>query len=644
MKQFSVLCAALFLNAAAFSQTLISYGNSTVDKDEFLRAYNKNKPAVTDKEKALRDYLELYTNFKLKVKAAQELHLDTIAQIRYDTQNFRDQIAANYLTDEKGMQSIVNEAIARSAKDLHVIYFSVPVTDGISPADTMKAYNAANELYNILKNGSTDYATAVTGASAKFSPAKYADAGYITAFSLPYEIENIVYNTAPGSISRPYRGAKGWLIFKVTDQRPDAGKWKAAQILFAYPPEADYNTKLAVKEKADSVYRLLQNGMAFDAAAKQFSDDRMSYSTGGELPEFGTGKYADVFEQHVFSLKNDNDISVPFETAFGYHIVKRMAHTPLPVAGDAAYISEIKQRILNDSRINNERELFARETAARTGFKRTASVGDAELLRYADSVKKHYADDNTGLMPVSKKTIITFKDGTQVKGSEWLKFVKSNSNAEVFTKADKALLNNFTDQQVINYYKAHLETYNPDFRYQMQEFREGNMLFEIMERNVWSKAGADSAGLAAYYNAHKENYKWENSADVLIFNCTDEKTAQETMDKLRAGKTWQALAEESNNKVQSDSGRYELSQIPGTVNNNITQPGNFSAIIKNSDGTAAFVQYIRVYPPNMQRNFYDARGLVINDYQNVLEQRWVEELRKRYPVKINEAVVKQMLN
>lgn len=644
MKQFSFLCAALFLNAAAFSQTLISYGNSTVDKDEFLRAYNKNKPAVTDKEKALRDYLELYTNFKLKVKAAQELHLDTIAQIRYDTQNFRDQIAANYLTDEKGMQSLVDEAIARSAKDLHIIYFSVPVADGAAPADTLKAYNGAKELYNILKSGNTDYASAVTGITAKFSPAKYADAGYITAFSLPYELENIVYSTPTGSISQPYRSSKGWLIFEAADQRPDAGKWKAAQILLAYPPNADYNTKLAIKEKADSVYDLLQKGMAFDAAAKQFSDDRMSYSTGGELPEFGTGKYANVFEQHVFSLKNDNDISAPFETEFGYHIVKRIAHTPQPASGDAAYISEIKQRILNDSRINNERDMFARETAARTGFKRIAAVNDAELLRYADSVKKHYNDDNTGLMPVSNKTIIIFKDGTQVKGSEWLKFVKSNSNPEVFVKADKTLLNNFTTQEMVNYYKAHLENYNPDFRYQMQEFREGNMLFEIMERNVWSRAGADSVGLLAYYNAHKENYKWENSADVLIFNCTDEKMAEETINKLRAGKTWQSLAEESNNKVQADSGRYELSQIPGTVANNTPQPGSFSPVIKNSDGTAAFVQYIRVYPPNMPRNFYDARGLVINDYQNVLEQKWVEELRKRYPVKINEPVVKQMLN
>ena len=645
MKQIFIFCAGLCLSNTVFSQTLISYGNGTVSKDEFLRAYNKNKPTTTDKEKAMRDYLALYTNFKLKVEAAKELHLDTVAQIRYDTQNFRDQIAANYLTDEKGMQALINEAAVRSAKDLHVVYFSVPVADGATPADTLKAYNAANEIYNRLKTGGTDYAATATDVSSKFYPAKYADAGFVTAFSLPYDLENIIYNTAPGSISRPYRTSRSWLLLKVTDQRADVGKWKVAQILFAYPPNANYSVKLAVKEKADSVYHLLQKGLAFDAAAKQFSDDRMSYMTGGELPEFSTGKFSGDFESHVLALKKDNDLSTPFETDFGYHIVKRLGHTNLPTdASDAAWLAELKQKITQDTRINSERELFAKETMVRTGFKRAAAVTDAELLRYADTIKKHYSDDNTSTQPISNKVVISFKDGTTIKGSEWLNFAKSNSNSEQFVKADKALLNNFNLQEVLNYYKNHLESYNDEFKYQMLEFKEGNMLFEIMERNVWSRAGADSTGLLNYYNAHKENYKWENSADVLIFNCTDEKKAAEAIEKLKAGKAWQALAEESNSQVQGDSGRYELSQIPGTVTAPAPSAGSFSAIVKNSDGTAAFVKYIHLYAPNMQRSFSEARGLVINDYQNVLEERWVAELRKKYSVKINEALFRQMLN
>jgi peptidyl-prolyl cis-trans isomerase SurA len=195
----------------------------------------------------------------------------------------------------------------------------------------------------------------------------------------------------------------------------------------------------------------------------------------------------------------------------------------------------------------------------------------------------------------------------------------------------------------MGYYKKHLEEYNLDFKYQVEEFREGNMLFEIMERNVWSKAGADSVGLANYYSAHKENYKWAAGADAVIYNAPDEKKAAEVMAADKAGKAWEAIVESSNNTVQADSGRFELSQLPGAADNPDPKENSYSPIIKNSDGTVAFVKYIRMYPPGQQRTFAEARGLVINDYQNVLEQQWVVALRKKYPVTINEAVFREML-
>ncbi len=642
IKKLFVLSSILFSGGAAFSQTLITYGNSTVDKDEFLRAYNKNKPGTESKEKSMRDYVELYSNFKLKVKAAQELRLDTLSQIRYDTDNFRDQVMPNYLTDDKGLQVLTDEAIERAGRDLHVLYFSVPVAPNATPADTLKAFNTANDLYKELKNGNTAYADLVTNMSGKSgSQVKYNDGGFVTAFTLPYQYEDLIYKAGNGNVSAPLRTEKGWVIFKMTEERKDAGKWKTAQLLFAYPPNSDYNTKLAVKEKADSVYGLLKKGLSFSEAAKVYSDDRMTYLAGGELPEFTTGKYSADFEKNVFNLRNDNDITAPFETQFGYHIVKLLGHTSLPEKNDANYHFEMQQKVLIDPRMNREKEKFAREIGVKAGLKRT-SVSDADMLASADTVVKHYGIDYSAKMPISKKTVISFKDGTQIKGEEWLKYVMSNTNAEQVAMPDKQMIEKFISLVAVNYYKKHLEEYNPDFKYQMQEFREGNMLFEIMERNVWSKAGADSAGLEKYYSANKEKYKWLPSADVVILNCTDEQTAAQALQSLKAGKRWITIAEESNNKIQADSGRYEMAQIPGggIVN---TQPGSYSDIIKNSDGSASVVKYLKNYDGGLQRSFTEARGLIINDYQNVLEQQWVATLRKKYPVKVNETILEQII-
>lgn len=639
-KKFTLLFSMAFGFMAAHAQTIISYGSNTVSKDEFLRAYNKNKTPVTDKEKSIRDYVELYTNFKLKVKAAKDLHIDTLPQLQADMDNFRRQVDENYMSDDKAMNALLDQAYDRSLHDLHTIHFSIVVPDDATPADTLKMYQSIQALYNDLKSGKTDY-NALAGAHA----AKFGDLGYITVFTLPYQYENMVYALKPGETSAPYRAKKSWHLFKLLDQREDAGKWKVSQILIAYPPEADAATKQVSQRLADSLYNLLKGGADFASLAQSFSNDKLTYLNGGEMPEFGSGKFDFTFEKEVFDLKKDGDISKPFATAYGIHIVKRLGHTPVVTdKSDASIQFEMKQKIQQDTRIAEAREKFAKDITTKIGYKRLPGVKDADLMRFADSIAIHNEPEYIDQTPISNKNIIGFSKSS-LKGADWLKFVKEyKGNFERYKgESNKELWDKYITISSLEYYKKHLEEYNEEFKFQMQEFKEGNMLFEVMEKNVWTMAGADSVGLSKYYNAHKENYKWAESADVLIVNAVSEKAAQETLDALKAGKDYKKIVEEKNNEVQIDSARYELSQINGTNNSFKAGTDAYSPIVKNADGTATFIKYLKLYPADQQRSFEEARGLVINDYQNVLEQKWLADLRKKYPVKVNESVVKTLV-
>jgi peptidyl-prolyl cis-trans isomerase SurA len=205
------------------------------------------------------------------------------------------------------------------------------------------------------------------------------------------------------------------------------------------------------------------------------------------------------------------------------------------------------------------------------------------------------------------------------------------------------LLEKFVSVKSLEYYKAHLEEYNPEFKYQMEEFKEGNMLFEIMERKVWSSAVNDSVGLMKYYTENKSKYLWAASADVIIISCNNQKVAEQSLAALKSGKDWKKIAEESNNTVQTDSGRYELAQI---ALSDKTPPvaGTTTPISVNpTDGTAGFIKILQLHPAKQQRSFEEARGLVINDYQNVLEEKWLAELKKKYPVKVDEEVFKGLV-
>ena len=638
MKKIYLLLALAIGYAAGYAQTVFTYGPYAVSKDEFMRAYNKNNSPVTNKETSIREYLELYSNFKLKVRAAEELRLDTLPQIQYDIANFRHQVEENYMSDEKGTARLLDEAFYRSQKDLHVLHFSTPVP--ASAADSLLAIRRMDAVYAALNANETDYKLI-----SEKNDVKFGDLGFLTVFSVPYEFENIIYALKPGQASKVYRSKKSWHVFKLAEERKSAGKWKVAQILFSFPPDAGEEIRASVLKKADSVYNLLLNGADFSRLAKELSDDKLTYMKGGEMPEFGTGRYRPEFEREVFKLTSDNEISRPFSTAFGVHIVKRIAFAATPTDKESNSLQfELKQKLMQDTRINESKEAFARSVISQIGFKRSPLVKDAELFRDADSISRSATPD-PAKFPVSNKVIITYKKGS-VSGKEWLGYVREfKSNPEQYKgESNQEIWKRFETYTALEYYKKHLEEYNADFRYQMKEFREGNMLFEIMERNVWGKASTDSAGLQQLYNIKKATYKWAASADVIIFSCANEKLANETLLDVKAGKYWKGLTENSDGAIQADSGRYELTQITDPSAKATPSNKSYSSVLKNSDGTATFVKYITVYPPDQQRSFDEARGLVINDYQAILEKEWLDELRKRYPVKINETVVKQLLN
>lgn len=641
MKKIVLFGFTLFVLTQCFGQTLISYGPNTISKEEFLKAYNKNNTSGTNREKAIREYINLYTNFKLKVKEAYALHLDTLQQIKYDVENFRNQIADNYLNDEKGVEKLEEEAFDRSQKDIHALHFMIPTPPG---TDTLRAHEAAIALYNKLLH-TRDDAGAVSEISEQVMPAKWADLGYLTVFNIPYEYENVLYNTPIGKLSMPFKMPNGWHILKPIAERPAVGKWRIAQILFSVPDNAPDYVKAAIQQKADSVYHLIQNGMNFALAAKAFSDDKTTYLAEGELPEFGTGKYSNDFMTPVMALQKINEVSKPFKTSFGYHIIKLLGKTPVVTdKKDLNNKAELRRKVSQDSRINAAKEKFTNSLITLTGLKPAKEVTANDLYRYADSLMINPTEEYTMHLPISNKSVLKFKDGVKITGADWLKFVRDyKSNYQQYKGETNAQLwDKFINYSAVQYYKGHLEKYNADFNFQVNEFKEGNLLFEIMERNVWGKASTDTEGLKKYYADHKEKYKWEESAAVLIFNCSTEALAKETMAALKAGKNWRSITDENIN-VQADSSRYDLSQID--IKNTDARPpiGTYSPITVANDGTASFVKYIQYFTEGQQRSFEEAKGLVINDYQNQLEQNWLAALKKKYPVKVNEKIVKQMI-
>lgn len=622
------------------AQTIFHYGKDSVSVQEFLKAYNKNK-TNTKTEKAFRDYLNLYIASRLKIKEAKKRGYDTLPQMVSDLDNLRQQILPNYLNDKGAVNKLVDEAFSRSQKDIHLAHIFISFQqDGI--VDSITALKKLADVLEKLKSGVDFSAVAKQYSDDPLAKTNGGDLNWITVFSLPYALENLAYSTPVGKVSEVYKSKAGYHIFKNIAERKDPGKIKAAEILIAFPPNANDAVKAADKKLADSLYQRLLKGDDFGTLASKFSNDVVSAAANGQMMEFGVGEYDPVFEKTVYGLEK-NAISKPFLTSHGYHIVKLLGKMPSISKTDAKAMESLRGKVEQSDRIATTKVAMANRILREAGYKKQ-TFSNSELWAFSDSILNYqklnmpvHLNGSTELIQIADKKYLV---------SDWIGYAQTfrykfdGSGIKPYPQ----LWDEFLQAMALSYYQNNLEKYNEEFRDQINEFRDGNLFFEIMQREVWGPAQTDSIALVNYFEKNKSKYNWKPSVDAVIFYANDLATAKIFTNELRkAPSTWHNLVSSYEEKIAADSSRFEFEQIPNPAKQ-VLQPGTITQPqLNKADNTASFAYIIRNYNKTEPRSFADARGLVINDYQVALEKNWVDQLKKKYPVTINEKLLNSLV-
>ena len=682
-KKCMVVLVALCSIVTASAQTLFTYGKYSTDAKDFLRAFQKNNTqSAANKTKAINDYLDLYIKSRLKIREAYERGYDTLPQIKMEVANLRAQIADNYMNDQEMTSRILNEAFQRSLKDIQVghifidfkntnsvigatatqikkdtitkrlekaeDFLSVSRQDSDVPSvknnkgviDTTAAQIKRDAILKRLQKGEDFLTVAQQNSDDPAAKNNKGDLGYITVFTLPYEFENAIYATAPGRYSAPVTSRIGYHIFKNLGERKAAGKIKAQQILLALPPDADESDKKRLSGLADSLYKKILAGGDFNKLAATFSNDYISAANSGIMPDISVGQYDATFEKVLWSLPKDGALSKPFVTSHGWHILKRISTSPIVTdPGNKTNQQELLQRIKADSRWKASDNFIYDRVIKKSGHQRKL-YNDADLWATTDSLIDNKPMGATSFSP----GIVLFNIGDSVyTTATWVNYARTNRTKQDGSGGNKPydqLREEYIRFALKNYYRDHLEDYNNEFRDQMTEFKDGNLFFEIMQQEIWNKAPADSIGLAALYNKNKKSYTWKQSADAVIFFCSDKDIAKTAFDQLKkTPANWRKITEQYPEKVIADSSRYEWIQLPN-LNKMIPKAGTMTTpLINKNDNTASFAYIIKAYPQPIQRSFNEARGLVINDYQALLEDQWTAALKKKYPVVVDQKVL-----
>lgn len=678
---FILTVKASFTNAQNDPELLKVAGES-ISKSEFEKVYHKNNNKENSNEpSAIKEYLDLYINYKLKVKEAEEEKLDTSESFITELAGYRKQLAQPYMTDKDVTENLIKEAYDRLQKDVHASHILIKLNPDPLPKDTLEAYNRVMIIrdYVLGKTISpirlTDYIAMVKknekdtteakrkidsinnllkgkseSGKEKFELAARAisddqsvkdnggDLGYFTGMQMVYPFETAAYTNKPGEISLPVRTKYGYHLVKVHEIRPASGEIHVAHIMIKVSANADDSTQVKSKQKIDEIYAKLKAGEKFDDLATQYSDDKGSSKNGGLLPWFGTGRMVPEFEKAAFSLLNDGDYTAPVKTTYGWHIIKRMEKRGIASFDEKK--TDLKNSVSRDSRSEIGKNSMINKIKMEYKFKEMPAAKD----EFINSLDTNLLNGDWQALKGDRftKTLFTLGDKTYTQ-KDFAQYIGTHQSKRTNTTPQAIgynLYESFVNDKCLEYEEARLDNKYPEFKSLMREYRDGILLFDLTDKKVWSKAVKDSAGLQEFYNKNKENYKWPQRCSAVVYTCANKNIADQVRKLLKKkDMTTAKLTDEINKDSQLNLTIKEgkFSKGENEILDTVAWVKGISAnIIKNDQ--VSFVDIKDILAPE-PKTLEEAKGLVTADYQTYLEKSWIDQLRKKYTVTVNEQVL-----
>ncbi|WP_066224913.1 peptidylprolyl isomerase [Formosa haliotis] len=636
----SLTISALSTAQVTTEDVLFTVDETPVYASEFIRVYNKNLDLVKDEsQKDIDAYLQLFINYKLKLAEAHALKLDEKQSYKKELNSYRNQLAQNYLTDNTVTDELVEEAYNRLKYDVKARHILVRVDENASPADTLAAYTEIVKLRKrLIDEGFDKVKKDIHNGKTVFAE----DLGYFNAFKMVYSFENAAYNTKVGDVSQPFRTRFGYHVVQVTDKRLSRGTVKVAHIMIANNKEGD--TISNPEARINDIYKKLNQGESFESLAKQFSDDKSSANKGGELAPFTGGQLSSSeFEDEAFALQDVGDVSKPFKTNFGWHIIKLLDKKELESFEDLK--PELEDKVKQDSRSEriNETRIQDLKTKYKIPEEQPALPYFVKLLN-----KTYY--DNTWQLPSNfkgNKTLLTIGTKT-ITYNEFGDFMVKRqamfSDKVPYAKIVEVNYDAFLDKELKAYQDANLENESPEFGNIVAEYRDGLLLFDLMDSEIWNVGNTDTLAIQAYYNQHKDKYNWDKRVDAIVASSVERKDIKKVAKYLKR----KMSIEDIKAKLNVNDEIHVIFTTGILEENHQSLPENFEFETGISDiydyNGGYIVAKVNEVLPKTPKTFEEAKGSVISDYQAEKEDRWMQDLHAKYTVTINESVLTKVRN
>jgi peptidyl-prolyl cis-trans isomerase SurA len=624
--------AILWLLATGFAvaqknPVVLSVNGKSIMADELAYLFGKNYPQIKDHTpEKVNEYLKLYIRFRLKVEEALSRKLDTTLQFQREYATYRDELRKTYLQEDKITDSLVQLTYNRLREEVSAWHILVAVAPDAAPADTLQAWQRINEILARAHQGEPFDQLAEKFSDDPSARNNRGYLGYFTALQMVYPFETAAYTGKPGQILGPVRTRFGYHLIKIENRKPSRGEVEVSHIMLRHQP---WREETQTRNLIFDIHEQLRQGVPWNDLCARYSEDLSSKSNNCKLRPFGVGAMAQVpeFDAVAFALQNPGDLSDPFRTAYGWHIVRLERKIPLPPLAELE--SSLRSRVMRDERMQVARSAYYAKLKKRYVFTENQDVIQ-QLLQAADSVLK-YKGGQPSYLPLQQPLITVA--GKPVYVEDFLKYVKLHRQAGTQKPAEQLaqLYNKFVEQQLAEQVEAELIRQKPDYRFLLKEYYEGILLFDIMEKEVWNRAAADTAGLRKFYEANRNKYQAEARALATIYSASSAADLEPLQALLSQRDSTAAAQWVVEKRIRTDAGKFQVHDRP-VLQSVPWQPGLHPA---QNNGMYYLVHILQILPP-APLSFEEAKMVALTDYQQELEDRWVEHLQQKFPVKVHE--------
>lgn len=611
------------------SQTLFTINKKPVMTDEFIYLYSKNhqqKPGEFTRDK-IEEYLTLFIHYKLKVEEALYRGLDTTSAFKKEYNTYRNELLKPYLPDAKIVDSLVSLTYERLKEEIKVSHILISLKPDASPQDTLRAYQKILDLRKRIIAGENFADLAAAYSDEPRAEETKGNLGYFTALQMVFPFEQVAYQTPVGEVSKPVRTQFGYHILQVEDRQPSRGEVEVSHIMIRADDEKARNTIFDIYDK-------LQKGVDWQELCKQYSEDPNSKDKGGRLRPFGIGTMASVreFEAMAFALNNKGEISDPFQTQFGWHILRLESKIPLPPFEDLK--ASLTTRVSRDERVQVSRQALREKMKREMGYTENSPV-KSKVMALADSALTKGNWKPSPEKDTEAEILFTLQNQS-FRVKDFFDYAVENQKANAMSPQQylDQLFTDFVDATQLQLLEEKIRKQSPDYKWLLKEYYEGILLFEIMEKEVWNKATEDTVGQRTYFNAHAADYKAEERIAGKIYSASLKASLQELKKLLDEGDT---AVQEYITRIRQESGAFEKNDHP-VLSKIDWSPGLHLA---DNNGMNYLILIEKILPPG-PKTFQEARSSVISDYQTHLETSWISQLTEKFGVKVKKKARKQV--